>query len=374
MLAGDRAREWALSRGLPAAATPAEAAGWHVTDKAQQQWRKYRRIVDGSSSTSRDASPSPATSTEQQPASSPSEGRAAQAQHAAKRAKRAGGSSGPREEPEAQRQRQQPAALPSCDGAAAAAAAEGDAADDSSLGCLYDTVGCVVLAADGSVAAGVSSGGIALKTEGRVGEAAVYGAGCWAQQEAAQQEQQQAEQQQRRPPGPSLACSVTGVGERVVRHLLARELCSTAPAVLAADGAAAGDSSEEDAGGDASLAQAAEQLLQRTILRGAPPREAGLLCLQALPLDGGGGSEAAQQQQQQGRPRAWAVEVAVAHTAQSMAFGHMRCVPDSTSGTGGGGRHSPAAPTVLILRRQAGCSGQPAPQVQTYVAGLTLHL
>jgi taspase (threonine aspartase 1) len=46
---------------------------------------------------------------------------------------------------------------------------------------VLDTVGCVAVSADGTVAAGASSGGILLKTPGRVGQSAVLGAGFWAE-------------------------------------------------------------------------------------------------------------------------------------------------------------------------------------------------
>ncbi|KAI0706840.1 nucleophile aminohydrolase [Cerioporus squamosus] len=73
-----------------------------------------------------------------------------------------------------------------------------------------DTVGAVVCDAAGDLAAGVSSGGLLLKLPGRVGEAAIYGAGCWATR--------------------SVACSVSGAGEYITRMSLARTICDAVEA------------------------------------------------------------------------------------------------------------------------------------------------
>ena len=71
-----------------------------------------------------------------------------------------------------------------------------------------------VLDKAGRVASTVSSGGIALKQPGRVGQASVFGCGCWAQRA------------QRGAPSKSsfsVGISTTGCGEHLVRTFLARE-------------------------------------------------------------------------------------------------------------------------------------------------------
>ncbi|KDR17252.1 hypothetical protein L798_08817, partial [Zootermopsis nevadensis] len=72
-----------------------------------------------------------------------------------------------------------------------------------------DTVGAVCVDAYGDVAAACSSGGLALKHPGRVGQAATYGCGCWASNGTSHV--------------PSVATCTSGCGEYLVRTMLARE-------------------------------------------------------------------------------------------------------------------------------------------------------
>lgn len=73
-----------------------------------------------------------------------------------------------------------------------------------------DTVGAVVVDSLGNCAAGCSSGGLILKLSGRIGQAACYGAGCWASMEQ----------------NKSIATCTTGNGEYLMKTLLAREIVS----------------------------------------------------------------------------------------------------------------------------------------------------
>ncbi|KAI4900873.1 hypothetical protein NFI96_019641 [Prochilodus magdalenae] len=82
------------------------------------------------------------------------------------------------------------------------------------LSSSLDTVGAIVVDQEGNVAAAVSSGGLAMKHPGRVGQAAHYGCGCWA--ENAHDAKPYA-----------TAVSTSGCGEHLIRTMLARE-CSTA--------------------------------------------------------------------------------------------------------------------------------------------------
>eukprot|EP00191_Tetraselmis_sp_GSL018_P018885 CAMPEP_0177581808 /NCGR_PEP_ID=MMETSP0419_2-20121207/2359_1 /TAXON_ID=582737 /ORGANISM="Tetraselmis sp., Strain GSL018" /LENGTH=337 /DNA_ID=CAMNT_0019070903 /DNA_START=98 /DNA_END=1112 /DNA_ORIENTATION=- len=162
MLAGDAARQWAAARQCGGAVIDADAAsGINVTASALQQWKRYSAMIAEAEGAA-----------ELQPSSS-------------------------REE----------------------LTAEGNSGE------VYDTVGAVCVTSSGETAAAVSSGGIAMKTPGRVGEAALHGSGCWAEASRVNTTRNgnqcpeldaSSESEKGAPSQPSsgFACSVTGVGER----------------------------------------------------------------------------------------------------------------------------------------------------------------
>ena len=71
-----------------------------------------------------------------------------------------------------------------------------------------DTVGVVCLDKSGKVAASCSSGGIALKHSGRIGQAATYGSGVWAQNGLES----------------SISVCTSGCGEHLIRTMLSKEI------------------------------------------------------------------------------------------------------------------------------------------------------
>ncbi|KAG0026199.1 taspase, threonine aspartase, 1 [Podila clonocystis] len=121
---------------------------------------------------------------------------------------------------------------------------------------LNDTVGAICVDRLGRVAAGVSSGGIALKFPGRVSEAALFGAGCWAQDPTHET--------------AGFACSVTGAGEQITKTLLAK-------------------SCVEQLVDDDDTASAAQRVLDRFIasplLRSYKERHAGFVAFKIDPIE-----------------------------------------------------------------------------------------
>ena len=91
--------------------------------------------------------------------------------------------------------------------------------DEEAVDLGHDTVGAVALDAGGGLAAAVSTGGLWLKSPGRVGDSALVGAGLFACE------------------GLGAAAVSTGIGERMIRDLTCFRACQLSQELGAREGA-----------------------------------------------------------------------------------------------------------------------------------------
>ncbi|KAJ3291908.1 taspase, threonine aspartase, 1 [Borealophlyctis nickersoniae] len=164
----------------------------------------------------------------------------------------------------------------------------------SSASLLYDTVGAIVYDGAGNIASGVSSGGISLKYPGRVGEAACFGSGVWAQSANASNGNR------------SVGCNVSGTGEQIMKTTLARE-CATLFGALPSADRSPDESDDTDEVSGENVFDELEELLRRNflnsyLLSNYDEKNAGLVLARV-----------------EGDMR----EIYVAHTTDSMCFGYM---------------------------------------------------
>ncbi|KAJ3214691.1 taspase, threonine aspartase, 1 [Dinochytrium kinnereticum] len=150
----------------------------------------------------------------------------------------------------------------------------------------FDTVGAVAIDVLGNIAAGVSSGGVMLKSPGRVGHAAIFGSGIWASNPTRD--------------SPGFGCSLSGTGEQIIKTQLASKLAESLINTVS------GNTTEE-------IQKVMDLFLGSPLLRNDSKKSAGFIALkveESIPTDKMEGASLR-------------AEFCMAHTTESMCFGWM---------------------------------------------------